>query len=233
MKKLLVLLFLFLIIFFLFSGGKKAYLKAKSSIRGIQEERIIEEDIKFSIVESEKPEEKHPEGVYVPYYWKSGIGTEEKDYLKGYVPSIKDFAEYINTKDVVVYGTTSTTPLLQGYKEALASLDTSKIVFAEGIKNAHTYFNWDKDNCVIVEDTRLNEKLFVCNNWVNWLKNSDSTPLFVLTDCNIENQHGKCLFLDYTNIYFNMKKMTESRCLSSNRSKLCDLDEYIKLIKYK
>lgn len=232
MKKLLVLLFLFLIIFFLFSGGKKAYLKAKSSIRGIQEERIMEEDIKFALVEEE--EKNYPvEGVYIPYHWKSGIMGEGKDYLKGYIPSIKDFVDYVQVRDSVIYGSSVTTPTIANSQLAISLLEDSEVVLADGIKNAHTYFNWDKEKCSIVGNTHLNEKIFVCDNWVNWMKSNNPKPLFVLTDCNIENQHGKCLFLDYTNIYFNMKKMTENRCLSSNRSKLCDLDEYIKLIKYK
>ncbi len=233
MKKLLSFLLLFSVLFFIYSGGRKAIINAKNSVRRLQEEQIIEGSPKYSVVEKEDDKKGTIEGVYVPYYWKSGIIGENSDYLKGYVPSIKDFMEYIKTKDAVLYGTTLSGEEVFDYRSIVSDLDASNMVFADGIQNAHSYFDWDEENCVVVEKGYLEERVFVCNNWVNWSKYSKKDPLFVLTDCNIGGMSGKCLFSDYVKVYFNEKKITESRCLLLEELDFCDWNKYIKLIKYK
>lgn len=232
MKKLLSFLFVFVILFLLYSEGKRAFIKARSSARKLQEEQILEDDTKYSIVEK-KEKEQTIEGVYVPYYWKTGVPAENSDYLKGYIPNIKDFVEYIKVKDSVLYGSSPSVDEVFDYRSVSYLLEPSNVVFADGIQNAHSYFNWDKENCVIIEEGYLKERIFVCDNWVNWLKHSKKAPLFVLTDCYIEGMSGKCLFSDYTKVFFNKKKVTENRCLSLGQLDFCDWNKYIKLIKYK
>lgn len=209
------------------------FLKAKSAIKVMKEERIIEETPKFFEVEKEIESRDMVEGVYVPYYWKSGIFAEEKDYLSGYIPSIKEFSEYVETKNSLIYGNTSKKSVIPDYKTALSLLNESNIFLANGIKNQHSYFNWKEGECSVVENSKIGGKIFICDNWVNWLKGVSDDPLFVLTDCRIDNQQGRCLFIDYTREYFGEKKITENRCLTSNAPEFCDWEKYIKLIKYK
>lgn len=233
MKKRLSFFFVALVLFFLYSGGKKVFLEVRSMVKGLQTEEILEDDVIAAIVETEKNEEKNIEGVNVPFYWKGGIPAENDDYLKGYVPSIKGFNEYISVKGSIIYGSSLKAINFPNYESVLPLLENTNTIYVEGMRSEHEYFAWDEERCATLDNSDLGYKIFICDNWVNWMGVENETPMFVLTDCNINNQEGKCVFLDYANIYFQEKKMTESRCLSLEAPDFCELEEYLKLIKFK
>lgn len=233
MKKLSAILFFILISFFLYSGGRSVFQLAKKRIMSIQSEEIVEDEMGIALADKEEKREGTIDGIYVPYYWKSGIPGENDDYLNGYIPSIKVFSDYISTKNSLIYGNISNSKNFKDINLLANILNDSKIVYAYGIRNENSFFAWDEENCVIKDSSNLGYKVFLCDNWVNWMKGENESPLFVLIDCKVENQIGKCVFLDYVDVYFREKTITEYRCISTNTPKMCDWEQYIKQIEYK
>ncbi len=232
MKKLLSFFVLLIVVFLIFSGTKKFFIGAKSFFSKY-EERIVEEDLSNIAINTEGKEiKKHKkEGVSIPSYWKNGIEGEENDYLNGYIPSIKIFQQYISVKDNILFGDIKRVKLFDDYKESVNRLSDSNTILVDGITNENSYFSWSSDNCSVFEKFFNGEDVFVCDNWVNWMKREIEEPMFVLTECQIENKKGKCLFLDYSNVYFLEKSATDTRCMSKEYSDVCKVESYRELIK--
>ena len=232
MKKLLSLLIIGLTIFLIFSGTKKVFIGAKSFFSKYKEE-IVEEDLSNIAINTkeEKIKNQEKEGVMIPSYWKNGVEGEENDYLKGYVPSIRTFQEYISTKDNMLFGKVVQVDIFTNYKEIINNLSDSNTILVDGISNENSYFDWSDETCSIFEKTFNGENIFVCDNWVNWMKREIETPMFVFTKCKIDGKTGKCLFLDYSNVYFLEKNIMDTRCLSKEYSDVCKLENYRELIK--
>lgn len=216
------------------TGTKKVFIGAKSFFSKYKEE-IVEEDLSNIGVEKKKEvvRKKNNDGVMVPSYWKRGVVGEENDHLKGYVPSIKVFQEYISTKDSLLYGDIKGIETFADYKEVLSLLQGSPTVLVEGIANENRYFDWSDENCSVFEMAFNGEDVFLCNNWVNWMKREVENPVFVLTECKVGNNTGKCVFLDYSSVYLREKTATDTRCISKEYAEVCEFERYSELIKYK
>jgi len=232
MKKLLSLLVIGLTIFLIFTGTKKLFIGAKSFFSKYQED-IVDEDLSNIAINTEKQEvkEQKKEGVMIPSYWKNGVQGEENDYLKGYIPSIKTFQKYISTKDNILLGNVKQINQFVDYREVIDKLSDSNTILVDGITNENSYFDWSNENCSVFEKSFNGENIFVCDNWVNWMKREIETPMFVLTECKVENKKGKCLFLDYSNVYFLEKNVEDTRCFSKEYSDVCKIESYRDLIK--
>jgi len=232
MKKLLSFIVLVVVVFLLFSGTKKVFIGAKS-IFGKYKEEVVAEDLSNIAIDTSTEEVKgeKKEGVMIPSYWKSGVNVEENDYLKGYIPSIKTFQEYISTKDSILFGGVKQVELFTDYRESVNELSGSNTILVDSIGNESSYFSWSDDNCFVFEKSFNGEDIFVCDNWVNWMKREIEKPMFVLTECKIRGTTGKCLFLDYSNVYFLEKSSTDTRCMSKEYSDVCSVESYRELIK--
>jgi hypothetical protein len=233
MKKLLSFIFFIILLFFIFTGTKQIFVGAKSFFSKYKEE-IVEEDMSNIAIQKKKIEKKKKvEGIMVPRYWKNGVQAEENDYLKGYVPSIREFQKYISIKDNILYGSVEGVEMFPDRKHLLSVLTKANTIFVEGMANENSYFDWSDENCSVFENGFEGEKIFVCDNWVNWMKRKIDEPFFVLTDCRIGNEIGKCVFLDYTNVYFLEKKIEETRCMSKEYAEVCKVENYREKIRYK
>ncbi len=226
MKKIFSLLFLFLITIFLYSGGKQVFLSIKNSMRGPQEENIIEGDMNIAVAEKEKEKDDTAEGIYVPYYWKVGIPADGNDFLKGYLPSLSQFDSETKTRNAILY---------PGAKESkqLARDDISSIlssentIYVKGIVNMNENFAWKEDSCSSVYSEEFGKTLFFCDFWLNWNSFNPENNHFSLTECRINNIDGYCVFLDYLQEFYNWKKSLDTRCIGDNNSDLkCEFASY-------
>ena len=68
-------------------------------IEEIQVSKVPQNNINNDIIQNNE--------TYVPSYWKYGVNTDSQDYLKGYLPNIRNFKEYWNIYINSLYGTTS------------------------------------------------------------------------------------------------------------------------------
>ena len=57
-------------------------------IEEIQVSKVPQNNINNDIIQNNE--------TYVPSYWKYGVNTDSQDYLKGYLPNIRNFKEYWN-----------------------------------------------------------------------------------------------------------------------------------------
>lgn len=234
MKKLLGLIFFAFVVFVMLTGTKRIFVGAKSFFSKYKEE-IVEEDLSNIGIERKKEvvKKERKDGVMVPSYWKKGVSGEEDDHLKGYIPSIKFFQEYISTKDSILYGNIKDIETFSDYKDVVSLLKDSKTILVEAMVNENKYFDWSDENCAVFEQAFNGENVFVCNNWVNWMKREVEGPVFVLTECKIGKNQGKCVFLDYSSVYLKEKTATDTRCISKEYSELCGFEKYSELIKYR
>lgn len=205
---------------------------AQMEVLGVEEQEITEDEL---LIE-ETPNEENPDiGVYevaIPYYWKSGINIEEEDPLNGYVPNIKSFRNYYETKNSILFGISKieTEEIL---KESIILTDDNYI-FSNGIRNASEYFKWDNDSCTEFYYTDVASEVFICDNWVNWLGKSIEEKTYVLTRCNINSKSGYCVFEDYLKEYYNLKTTGENRCFDSDDTEyICEYSDYKNLVEFK
>lgn len=164
--------------------------------------------------------------VYVPKHWKYGVNTQSEDYLKGYLPNIRNFKEYWNVHMNILYGSN---PFNSNYpiEEILSHFEiTSSYYISEGIENDSTFFAWDYNNCKAIYSNLTNSNVFTCFNWVNWIDINIEDKGFVLVECSLDNKKGYCLFEDYTKVYFENKRYGESRCFGETDF-LCDYEKYL------
>lgn len=206
-------------------------MRARSYIRGLPEEKIIEDDVAVFLVEEEKINLDTTGEVNIPFYWKAGLPEESRDYLDGYIPSVNEFVNYITTKDSILYSKTQKGKTFENYKDVYHLLNNKNILFSKGITNTHPYFEWKESECATMRSEELNETLFLCEKWVNWMGRYVNEPYFVLTKCNIKGVTGQCVFLDFVSVFFNEKQQVENRCIAFESSKYCSLEEYLDLIK--
>ena len=209
----------------------------KEEVLGINnkniEEIVIEESLNIAKAQldiSNKSVEKNE--VYVPYYWKNGLNVDSKDYLLGYIPSINSFYEYYVSKNKMLLGID---PRKYNYdmEEVMNVVDNREIIFSNCILNESQYFQWEENLCDSFRLDSVGKKIFTCLNWLNWSGIELSNKSFVLTDCSVEDTDGYCLFEEYSEIYYDSKKLGEKRCFQNeNEEYLCDYDEYVKQIEY-
>ncbi len=230
-KKLLIFTFFFLLGIFI---AQKSILKVynPSLVPGSNKEftptlDIWNEDIqKVKIPLTTNTEIK---GVSVPKYWKYSLNNETTDYLEGYIPNIRDFKNYWNLHNNLLYGIN---PYDYSYTIDEASQYLEKDAQyhkAEGIENETEFFKWDSSQCKEIFSTRLDSYIFLCDNWINWLNIELKDKEFVLVKCNINKKEGYCVYTDYIKTYYTSKNYGESRCFGENNL-YCDYDKYIKII---
>ncbi|HRX43891.1 MAG TPA: hypothetical protein P5059_01415 [Candidatus Dojkabacteria bacterium] len=231
LKKLLIFFFFFIVGILI---AQKGILKVDnpSLLPGSNKEftptlDIWNEDIqKVKIPLTTKTQVK---GVLVPKYWKYSINYENPDYLEGYIPNIRDFKEYWNLHNNLLYGIN---PYDYSYTldEISQSIENgAQYHKAEGIENETEYFKWDSSQCKEIFSTRLNSYIFICDNWINWLSIELKDKGFVLVKCNLNQKDGYCIYTDYINTYYTSKNYGESRCFGENNL-YCNYDKYLKII---
>jgi hypothetical protein len=204
---------------------------AAVDILGVEEQDIDQEDLLIEEVPKEEEKENQVYAVGIPYYWKSGINTEIEDPLEGYVPSIKTFREYYETKNSILLGV-SEADREDILKENII-LEKGTYIFSDGIKNVSSYFKWDTENCIEMYSTEVESNTFICDNWVNWLGKPLEEKTYVLTRCNINNKEGYCVFEDYLKEYYNLKTTAETRCYGQqNTEYICNYSEYTEIVEY-
>jgi hypothetical protein len=200
-----------------------------TEILGVEDQKIDEGDLII-----EKTPEVDVNGVYqvsIPYYWKTGVNIESDDVLEGYIPNIKDFREYFNTKRSILFGSSDRDT--EGFVKEGIVLSRGNYIYSNGIENASTYFEWDEDHCSTIFFTEVESNIFICENWVNWLGNKLSEKTFVLTRCNINSIDGYCVFEDYLKTYYDLRTTAETRCFDQDESQyLCEYEDYINLIEF-
>jgi hypothetical protein len=197
----------------------------------IGEQKVLEEELSIEQAVQESEENIGIEGVTVPYYWKTGVDSEDGDYLMGYIPSIKKYQEYANLRQSMLTGVSNR----EKEEVSLSSITigNDNYTLSNGISNSSNYFTWDRDSCSISYSDTLNSDIFLCYNWINWLGLSLEEKTFVLTKCSIDSTEGYCVFEDYIKNYHDSKKLGENRCIGDQRDNyLCDYDDYIKLIEF-
>lgn len=197
----------------------------------IGEQKIEEEELSIEKAVEESRDKIGIEGVNVPYYWKAGVDTEDRDYLMGYIPSIKEYQEYANLRQSMLIGVSNQEKEEISPSSVIISKDN--YIFSNGIPNSSDYFSWDGDSCSISYSDILNSDIFLCYNWINWLGLPLEEKTFVLTKCSIGSTEGYCIFEDYIKTYYDSKKLGENRCIGDLKDNyLCDYDDYIKLIEF-
>lgn len=161
------------------------------------------------------------EGINVPYYWKSGINTTEKDYLKGYVPTLSDFQNFYATTLSVLYSKKITVTSEKG-ENVLPN--ASSFTLVKGIAYDGDFLKWDSSDCV------KQNGYFVCPNWINWTGIPIADKYYVITECKINGESGKCVFEDYAKEYYTLQRATENRCYGSDSNYFCNVNDYLKVL---
>jgi hypothetical protein len=204
---------------------------AQMEVLGVEEQNIKEDEI---VIEETPKEEITDSGEYevgIPYYWKSGINVEEEDPLKGYIPNIKSFRNYYETKNSILLGI-SERETKQILKESII-LEEGNYIFSNGIRNTSEYFKWDSESCTEFFYIDVASDVFICDNWVNWLGEPLKEKTYVLTRCNINDKSGYCIFEDYLKEYYNLKTTGETRCFDSDDTEyICEYSEYKNLVEF-
>ena len=191
---------------------------------------ILEESTPEELVPLEVEEENLPfkeEYVSIPYYWETGIRKSEKDYLKGYVPTIKEYMEYISRKETLTLGVRSKSVSFSN-QDVVDMVNQQNHIHSKGIENESSFFKWDSDKCEVFDTILESRPIFVCESWIKW----GVTPVdsFVLTECLLNGRKGFCIFSDYLQSYYENKSSLDTRCASREDTDLCDLEEYLSLV---
>jgi hypothetical protein len=234
-RKIWVFLFLFVVLSF-FKNTLLGNLNLKEEILGINrysvEENVLGEELVPIKSNVPKEEEEEKEGVYVPYYWKSGNGSGEGEYLKGYIPGMKGFKEYDTTRSSILMGS-GRDSVNYTMRKLLDLARENTLFYSNGIYNESSFFEWSEDSCTKGYSELTTDFIFICDNWVNWLGVPVDEKVFVLVRCNIQGEEGYCMYEDYTKSYYDSKKQGETRCFGENFEEyLCTYAEYIELIRF-
>lgn len=204
-----------------FDKKNQLYENIKSLLGNSVTENISEQDITPLKSIKEVQSTSVIGSIYVPYYWKSGINTTEKDYLKGYVPTLSDFQKYYSTTQSVLYNK-KVTATSQEVSKVLN--DVSSYVSVKGIVYSGDFFKWNDVTCSKVGE------YFSCPNWINWSGIPSEDKYYVVVECKIDNESGKCIFEDYTKEYYKLQRSTETRCYGSDNSYYCNINDYLKVL---
>ena len=187
-------------------------------IEEIQVSKVPQNNINNDIIQNNE--------TYVPSYWKYGVNTDSQDYLKGYLPNIRNFKEYWNIYINSLYGTTSSYGPFSAEEIFSYFEENNNYRQVNGIKNESSYFKWNKEDCKTFFSSTLNGNIHICKNWVNWTAININDKDFVLVDCELNKTKGYCIYEDYAKIYYNSKRYGESRCFGET-DLYCDYEKYI------
>lgn len=167
--------------------------------------------------------------IYVPEYWKYGRNIDTNDYLEGYLPNIRSFKEYFELDNNIKYGLN---PYTNTYslEDIFNQLNKDSIFYnVRGIENESTFFAWDNSKCKSLYSERVNSNIFVCDNWVNWIKLDIEDKEFAFVNCTLGGKVGYCIFEDYVKTYYEINRYGESRCFGESEL-LCDYEKYLNKI---
>lgn len=191
---------------------------------------ILEESTPERLVPLKVEEESLPskeEYVAIPSYWETGIREDEKDYLKGYVPTIREYMEYISNKEVLTLGVKSKSITFTN-QDLVNMVNEQNHIHSKGIENESRFFKWDPEKCEVFKTSFESSPIFVCESWINW----GVTPVdsFVLTECFLNGKKGFCVFSNYLKSYYENKSSLDTRCASREDTELCNFEEYLSLV---
>lgn len=198
------------------------------------EQRVFREEISPSVTVKPKEKERFATNdteIFVPSYWKSGYTERDtSDYLKGYIPSISWFKRHFTTYQDMKFGVSKVNEY--NVEEITPLIQRENIFKSKGMLNESVFFGWNSEECKSSYSEVLDNDVYYCKNWLNWLGGQKEQKSYVFTDCKVYGKSGYCVFEDYVRVYYDLNMSSEVRCFGSTSDDyLCNFDNYLSLIK--